>query len=75
MLMASDNCNDSTFQRGNNSYISIHSDSVEEGQKLYDALAAGGKAHHPFKKEFRGAWHGHPEDQFGVFWMINFDET
>lgn len=74
MLMASDNCNDSTFQRGNNSYISIHSDSAEEGQKLYDALAAGGRVHHPFKKEFWGAWHGNLEDKFGVFWMVNFDE-
>ena len=34
VLMGSDNCNDETFKQGNNFYISVHSDSVEEGQKL-----------------------------------------
>ena len=34
VLMASDNCNDATFKQGNNFYISIHTDSVEEGQKF-----------------------------------------
>ena len=50
--LGSDNCNDKTFRAGNNYYISIHADSVEEGQKLYEALAEGGKANHPFEKQF-----------------------
>lgn len=74
VLMASDNCNEETFKEGNNSYISIHADSVEEGQKLYDALAADGKAEHTFKKEFWGSWHGNLTDKFGIKWMVNFDE-
>ena len=74
MLMASDNCNDISFHPGNNSYISIHADDVEEGKKLYDALAEGGKANHPFKKEFWGAWHGNLQDKFGVYWMVNYEE-
>lgn len=74
VLMASDNCNAASFKKGNDYYISIHADSVEEGQKLYDALVAGGKADHPFKKEFWGAWHGNLEDKFGVHWMVNFEE-
>jgi PhnB protein len=75
VLMASDNCNASTFKAGNNNYISIHADSVEEGQKLYDALAAGGKADHPFEKQFWGSWHGNLTDKFGIGWMVNYDEN
>ena len=74
MLMGSDNCNENTFHLGNNFHISIHSDNVEEGQKLYAALAEGGKANHPFKKEFWGAWHGNLQDKFGAYWMINYEE-
>jgi PhnB protein len=74
VLMASDNCNESSFHEGNNMYISIHADSVEEGQKLYDALSAGGKVQHPFEKQFWGSWHGNLRDKFGIYWMVNYDE-
>jgi PhnB protein len=75
VLMASDNCNEGTFKQGNNFYISIHADSVEEGQKLFDALSAGGKVDHPFKKEFWGDWYGALTDKFGVNWMLNYTEN
>ncbi len=75
VLMASDNCNDATFKEGNNFYISLHADNVEEGQKLYDALAAGGKADHPYEKQFWGDWHGNLTDKFGINWMINYSEN
>jgi PhnB protein len=74
VLMASDNCDSSSFRAGNNAYISIHADSVEEGQQLYKALAAGGKAQYPFEKQFWGSWHGNLQDKFGVYWMVNYDE-
>ena len=74
VLMGSDNCNDETFKQGNNFYISVHSDSVEEGQKLFDALAHGGKADHPFKKEFWGDWFGNLTDKFGINWMVSYTE-
>jgi PhnB protein len=73
VLMASDNCNASSFKAGNNAYISIHAESVEEGQKLYDALSKDGKADHPFQKQFWGSWHGNLTDKFGTCWMINYD--
>jgi len=74
MLMASDNCNDETFKQGNNFYISIHCDSVEEGEKLFDTLSTDGKAEHPFKKEFWGDWFGSLTDKFGINWMVNYTE-
>lgn len=75
VLMASDNCNDAIFKEGNNFYISIHTDSVDEGEKLYHALAAGGNADHPFKKEFWGDYFGSLTDKFGVNWMVNYTEN
>ncbi|MEO6838368.1 MAG: VOC family protein [Ginsengibacter sp.] len=75
VLMGSDTWAGSSFKEGNNFYISIHADSVEEGQKLFDALSAGGKADHSFKKEFWGDWHGNFTDKFGVNWMLNYTEN
>ena len=75
VLMASDNCNDASFKEGNNFYISIHTDNVEEGEKLYGALAAGGNSEHPFKKEFWGDYFGSLTDKFGVNWMIHYVEN
>lgn len=73
VLMASDNCNASTFKAGNNMIVSIHAESEEEGQKLYDALAKGGNAEHPYQKQFWGSWHGNLTDKFGICWMVNYD--
>lgn len=73
VLMGSDNCNAQTFKEGNNVYVSLHADSVEEGQKLFEALSAGGRVQHPFEKQFWGAWHGNFKDQFGICWMMNYD--
>ncbi len=73
VLMASDNCNASTFKAGNNTIVSIHAESEEEGQKLYDALAKDGKAEHPYQKQFWGSWHGGLTDKYGICWMVNFD--
>lgn len=75
VLMASDNCNESTFKEGNNFYICIHTDSVEEGENLYKELSAGGNADHPFKKEFWGDWFGSLTDKFGINWMVNYAEN
>ncbi|MEO8821117.1 MAG: VOC family protein [Ginsengibacter sp.] len=75
VLMGSDTWDNSSFKEGNNYYISLHADSVEEGQKLYDALAIGGISNHSFKKEFWGDWHGNLTDKFGVNWMLNYTEN
>lgn len=74
MLMGSDNCNDTSFIKGNNFYVSIHTNSIEEGKKLFEALSAGGKPTHDFKKEFWGDWFGQLTDQYGINWMINYTE-
>ena len=75
VLMGSDTWEGASFKQGNNFYISIHAESVDEGQKLYDGLSADGKVDHSFKKEFWGDWHGNFTDKFGVNWMLNYTEN
>jgi PhnB protein len=77
MLMATDAL-ESMGQKlmpGNNFYLSINADNVDEGQRLFDALSEDGKAGVPFQKQFWGAWHGNLTDKFGIKWMVNYDEN
>ncbi|MEO6812487.1 MAG: VOC family protein [Ginsengibacter sp.] len=77
ILMATDalECMGQTLTAGNNFYICISTESKEEGNKLFDALSAGGKVGMPYEKQFWGAWHGQFADKFGINWMIDFDEN
>jgi PhnB protein len=77
VLMATDalECMGQKLTAGNNFYICISTESKEEGNKLFDALSAGGKVGMPYEKQFWGAWHGQFADKFGINWMIDFDEN
>ena len=77
MLMATDALESmgQKLKPGNNFYLSIHADSEDEGQKLFDALSEGGKIGVPFQKQFWEAWHGNLTDKFGINWMVNYDEN
>ncbi|MGM9475560.1 VOC family protein [Pedobacter sp. GSP4] len=60
---------------GNNFAISINTDSTEEADRLFNGLSAGGKVTMPMNKTFWGAYFGMFTDQFGINWMVNFDEN
>ena len=59
---------------GNNNYISLQPDSLDEARRLFAELPVGGKVEMPLEKMFWGAYFASFADQFGVRWMINFDE-
>ncbi len=59
---------------GNNFYLSLSPDTVEEADKLFNGLSAGGKITVPLEKAFWGAYFGMLTDQFGVQWMVNYEE-
>lgn len=59
---------------GNNSYISVSPDSLEETRRLFDALSAGGEVEMPLEKMFWGAWFASFKDKFGTRWMLDFSE-
>lgn len=56
---------------GNNFSISIDFDTVAEAERIFAALAEGGKVAMPLQKMFWGAWWGSCTDRFGVQWMAN----
>jgi PhnB protein len=56
---------------GNNFSISVNSDSVEEIERIYNALSAGGIIKMPLNKTFWGAYFGMLTDKFGIHWMVN----
>ncbi|HTD99438.1 MAG TPA: VOC family protein [Mucilaginibacter sp.] len=75
VLMASDTLESmgQTWKPGNEFTLSLHLDSIEEGQKYFDALAAGGVVGAPFEKAFWGAHWGMLTDKFGMKWMVSYD--
>lgn len=74
MLMASDVLESLGHELvpGNNIYISVHPDSKSEADRLFNALAEGGKIEMPIADQPWGDYYGSLRDQFGVQWMINY---
>jgi PhnB protein len=73
-IFASDPMPGKTRERGNgDASLSLAVENSATGQKIFDALSAGGKVHVPFKQQFWGAWHGNFTDKFGIKWMVNCD--
>ena len=71
VLMASDNMPDQKFVQGTNYWINIDCESVEEIERLFAALAAGGTVMMPLQDTFWGARFGMLTDKFRVQWMFN----
>ena len=60
---------------GNNFSISISADSKGDADRLFNALSAGGSANMPMQQAFWGSYFGMLTDQFGINWMVGFDEN
>jgi PhnB protein len=58
---------------GNNIQLSINAETEEEGNKIFNALAEGGRVNMPLEKTFWGALFGMLTDKFGINWMVNYD--
>jgi len=56
---------------GNNTTISLDTDSKEETDRLFNALSNGGSEIAPMRQEFWGYW-GCCLDRFGIRWMFNY---
>jgi len=62
-----------SLDQGNNSYISLHPESKEEADRLFNGLSKAGIVEMPMADQFWGDYFGSFVDQFGVHWMINFN--
>lgn len=56
---------------GNNMYVSVNVDTVEEANRIYNGLSDGGEILMPMEKTFFAAAFGMFVDKFGVRWMVN----
>jgi PhnB protein len=76
MLMASDALESmgQKLAQGNNVYVSVHPDSKEEADRIFNALSAGGSVEMPIDDQPWGDYYGSFTDRYGVNWMVNYSE-
>jgi PhnB protein len=55
--------------------VSLSLKDVKQGERIFHALAEGGKIVMPFQKTFWAAGFGMVTDRFGVPWMLNCEAT
>lgn len=60
------------FEAGTNAYINLNVESVEEGRRLFDRLAVGGRVEQPLGKTAWSEQYGSLADRYGVQWMFNY---
>ena len=74
VLMASDTLESLGQQtvRGNSVYISVHPDSREEADRIFEGLSQGADIEMPMGDQVWGDYFGSLKDKFGVGWMINY---
>ena len=56
---------------GNNFSVSITAESIEEADRIFNALAVGGKIGVPIGKASWGEYFGMLVDKFGIAWMMS----
>jgi len=54
--------------------LSVQATSVDDGKKLFDALAQGGQVTMPYGPQFWAVGFGMLNDRFGVPWMVNCEK-
>lgn len=59
---------------GNNFSISVHPDSRQEADRVFNGLAAGGTVTMPMADQFWGDYFGSLTDRFGINWMVNYSD-
>jgi PhnB protein len=59
---------------GNNFSISVHPDSRQDADRIFNALAEGGTVGMPMADQFWGDYFGSLTDQFGINWMVNYTD-
>ena len=51
--------------------MAVHYDEAADGERVFNALAIGGKAQMPFQATFWAKGFGMLIDQFGTPWIVN----
>ena len=64
-----------TLTEGNNFSISFSADSRDDAERIFNGLADGGRVEMPLNDTFWGAYFGMLQDQFGMRWMVSYDQN
>ncbi len=74
VLMASDSLESlgQKLTQGNNVYVSVHPESKEEADRIFNALSAGGAIEMRIADQPWGDYYGSFKDKFGLQWMVNY---
>ena len=56
---------------GNNVYISLHPDSRDEADRIFEGLSQGADVEMPIADQVWGDYFGSLVDKFGIRWMVN----
>lgn len=77
ILMGSDVAGESAadFAIGNNFSVSVNTDSKEKADNFFNRLSSGGNVVMAMNQTFWGDYFGMLTDQFGVNWMVSFNES
>jgi PhnB protein len=75
VLMASDAMPGMPYHPGNNFWVTIQCESVEETDELFAAFNENAKVVMPVQETFWAARFGMLTDQFGVNWMFNSEKA
>ncbi len=51
--------------------VTLHTESMDEARRWFDALSSGGRVIMPFAETFWSPGYGNFIDKFGVPWMVN----
>ncbi len=70
-FMASDSMEGFPSQPGTNVTLNINLTDAEEEQRVFNALAEGGRVNMPLQETFWGSNFGMLTDKYGINWMTN----
>ncbi len=73
-LMASDAPPEWPFEGYKGFSLSVQGNDVDDGRKVFEALAAGGRVTMPYGPQFWAVGFGMLTDRFGVPWMVNCEK-
>ncbi len=73
MLMGTDVVgNQPALAVGNNTYITLEAESVDEAERLFGGLSAGGTVEMPLQRTQWAEKYGICRDRYGVQWMVDY---
>ncbi len=75
ILMGTDVPKSMEVSFGTNQSICIDTESREETDRFFNALADGGKVAMPLQDMFWGDYYGMLTDKFGIQWMLSFAQN